>query len=118
MARDESRVVMENLARCGQQERYGKPLPFQRFRLGSLPLFLGGYSRTGNTGNFGKTTDAFLVLSKKYLGAVDWFHPENDTVDFFVLLDMDVRPWRWTLLHHLGDGDFIETELSTECTIV
>lgn len=118
MARDESRVVMETLAHLGQKERYGELVAFPTLRMELKPLFLVGYSRTGNRGNFGRTTDSFLVLSKKRLGEVEWFHPESDRVDFFVLLNTDVRPWEWTLLHHLGDGDFTETDLSAECTIV
>lgn len=118
MAHDESRVVMETLAHLGQKERHGNSLVFRTFRTGSVPLCIAGYSRTGHRGNFGKTTDTFLILSKKSFGPVDWFHPESDRVDFFVLLNTDVRPWEWTLLHHLGDGDFIETDLSAECTIV
>lgn len=118
MARDESRVVLEQLAQCCQTERYGKHLAFRKFRLGSERLFLRGYFRTGDAGNFGKTTDAFLILSKKRLDPIDWFDPKKDLVDFFILLDTDVLPWRWTLLHHLGEGNFIETMFYAGCTIV
>lgn len=120
MAFNESRVVLEHLAHSCQKERYGQHLTFQKFRSGSEPLFLRGYDRTGHAGNFGKTTDAFLILSKKYCSPVDWFNPATDTVDFFVLLDTDVphSHWKWTLLHHLGGGDFIETVLSIGYTPV
>lgn len=119
MARNESRVILEELARRGQEERYGKPLAFQEFRMGSESLFLRGYY-PWNVGGSRKRTDAFLILSKKDYGGFDRFNPATDTVDFFVLLDTDVphSHWKWTLLHHLGEGDFIETVLSIGYTPV
>lgn len=117
--RDESRVILEELARSAQEERYGKPLDFQGFRMGSEALFLRGYY-PWNVGELRKRTDAFLILSKKDYGPIYWFNPATATVDFFVLLDTDAphSHWKWTLLHHLGGGDFIETVLSIGYTPV
>jgi hypothetical protein len=118
MARDESRVVMESLAEdCPEVRRHGI-LPEKLFLLNGFRLHVIGYSRGKNSGNYGKTDDKFLVLSPTPPSGEVHYDPARDAVDFMVLLELTVRPWRWTILSIGSDGQLHALDLSAQHTIV
>ena len=120
MARDESRVVMEVLAkRCPEawQGHYQHPLLALDGKLWDVDIV--GYSAKGHYGNFGKTDDSFLVVSREPAAEpVTWYKHGRDKVDFVFELDRTVRPWKWYLLNRNARGFLERTMFQTECTIV
>ncbi|TSC57415.1 MAG: hypothetical protein Greene041619_1186 [Candidatus Peregrinibacteria bacterium Greene0416_19] len=122
MARDESRVVMESLAaECPEVRREGV-LPVTDFTLETgEPLHVVGYSRGANSGNYGRTEEKFLVLSRN---PPDWrvsYEPGSDEVNVVFLLDVRERPWLWTLgaVQEAGNrGLFRAGQCSTRYLIV